>query len=93
MVPYCRFTYFVARADPIFFTDPSFTIFPSTASTVVGLTSGKNPQISDLDIGNTLFSTVCSILSVFFSFFRLLWKTLHQVPYSTYIEKKENICR
>ena len=63
------FTYFVALADPIFFTDPSFTIFPSTASTVVGLTSGKNPQISDLDIGNTLFSTVCSILSVFFSFF------------------------
>ncbi len=38
------FTYFVARACPIFVISPDLVIFPRTASTVVGLTSGRNNQ-------------------------------------------------
>ena len=51
---------------------PFFTIEPSTASTVVGLTSGSNLHISALDSGVKLFNTVASILAVFVIFLLLI---------------------
>ena len=40
---------------------PFFTMLPKTASTVVGLISGKILQISALEIGVNEFKTVASI--------------------------------
>lgn len=45
--------------------EPLFTIAPSTASTVVGLTSGRILQISALERGVRLFSTVASTRAFF----------------------------
>ncbi len=47
---------------------PDLTIFPKTASTVVGLTSGSMSQISALEIGVRLFRTVASIRAVLETF-------------------------
>ena len=60
--------YLVIFDWPIFLICPSFTILLSTASTVVGLTSGNIPQISAFEIGTKLFRTVASILAVFVIF-------------------------
>ena len=43
----------------------SLTIVPKTASTVVGLTSGKMSQISDLEIAVKLFNIVASTLAFY----------------------------
>lgn len=44
---------------------PFFTMLPKTASTVVGLISGKILQISALEIGVNEFKTVASIRAFF----------------------------
>lgn len=59
------FIYRVLRPEPIRFILPSLVMLPKTASTVVGLTSGKILHISDLEIGVRLFSTVASIRCFF----------------------------
>ena len=61
----------MAFADPIRFIVPFFTIAPTTASTVVGLTSGSILQMSDLESGVRLFNTVASIRAVFVIFFSM----------------------
>ena len=48
----------MARPVPNFWIFPSRTIRPSTASTVVGLTSGSILQMAALEIGVRLFRTV-----------------------------------
>lgn len=62
------FTYLAALDAPIRFISPFFTIAPSTASTVVGLTSGRILQISALEIGVRLLSTVASTRAFFVIF-------------------------
>ena len=57
--------YRVARPAPIRFTEPVRIIAPRTASTVVGLTSGRILQISALDSGVRLFRTVASTRAFF----------------------------
>ena len=57
--------YRVARPAPIRFTEPVLTITPRTASTVVGLTSGRILQMSALDSGVRLFRTVASTRAFF----------------------------
>ena len=47
---------------------PPRTIAPRTASTVVGLTSGRIEQISDLDSGVNEFNTVASMRFFFDTF-------------------------
>ena len=66
---YFALIYLDDRDEPILFTVPFFTIAPSTASTVVGLTSGRILQISDLESGVKLFRTVASIRAFFVIFF------------------------
>ena len=53
--------YFVPRPPPRRRMMPPRTIAPRTASTVVGLTSGRIEQISDLDSGVNEFNTVASM--------------------------------
>ena len=60
--------YLVARPDPIRFTEPVLTMAPRTASTVVGLTSGRILQISALESGVRLFRTVASTRAFFVIF-------------------------
>ena len=60
--------YLVVRPAPIRFTEPVLTIAPRTASTVVGLTSGRVLQISALDSGVRLFRTVASTRAFFVIF-------------------------
>ena len=73
-------TYRVILDWPIFLICPDRTILLSTASTVVGLTSGNMAQISALEIGTRLFSTVASILADFMIF--LPWTTAKRLSSS-----------
>ena len=54
--------YLVALEEPIFQTELVFTIAPGTASTVVGLTSGRFLLISALESGARLLRTAASTL-------------------------------
>jgi hypothetical protein len=58
-----------ALDDPIRFIEPLFTIAPRTASTVVGLASGRILHISALESGVKLFKTVASTRAFFVIFF------------------------
>ena len=59
------FKYLADRDAPIRFTAPLFTIAPRTASTVVGLTSGRILHISALESGVRLFNITASIRALF----------------------------
>ena len=60
--------YRVALPAPMRFTLPVFTIAPKTASTVVGLTSGRILHISALERGVRLFKIVASTRAFFVIF-------------------------
>ena len=68
--------YLVARPFPIVVIIPLFTIFPKTASTVVGLISGKNLQISALEIGNKEFKKNSQICAYCFPYLHIKYKTI-----------------
>lgn len=70
--------YRVLRPEPIRIILPSLVILPKTASTVVGLTSGKILHISDLEIGVRLFNTVAPIRCFFVM--RLPFTTAKRLP-------------
>lgn len=53
---------------PILITLFALTSLDKTNSTVVGETSGKILQISDFEMGKTLFNTVASILDCLLTF-------------------------
>lgn len=61
--------YRAALDEPIRFIVPLFTMAPRTASTVVGLTSGRSLQISALESGVRLFNIVASMRAFFVIFF------------------------
>ena len=70
---------------PIIIIDPSLTIEPKTASTVVALTSGNILHISAFDIGVKLFNIVASILAFFVILLLFTTQTFYLVLYNTYI--------
>ena len=57
--------YFTARPAPTLRTFPPLTSAPSTASTVVGLTSGSARQMSAFEIGVSEFMTMPSMRAAF----------------------------
>ena len=79
---YSFLIYLVFLPLPIIIIEPSLTIEPKTASTVVALTSGNFLQISAFDIGVKLFNIVASILAFFVIL--LLFFSLHLLPLSKY---------
>ena len=60
--------YFVPRPPPSRRMRPPRTIAPRTASTVVGLTSGRIEHTSDLDSGVNEFNTVASMRFFFHTY-------------------------
>lgn len=66
---YYTLIYRVALDEPIRFIVPLFTIAPRTASTVVGLTSGRILHISALESSVRLFKIAASTQAFFVIFF------------------------